>query len=61
MRWEFMETIDRPFLDPKAPADYAGFRTRPINEYRFVPWGQIALWALGVAAVAATLGYSIWF
>ncbi len=56
-----MDTTDRPFLEPKVQADYAGFRTRPINEYRFVPWGQIAFWVFAVAAVAATVGYSLWF
>ena len=56
-----METTDRPFLDPKAQAEYSGFRTRPINEYRFVPWGKIALWGIAVVAAGATVGYLTWF
>ena len=56
-----MDSVNRPFLDPNIGAQYAGFRTRPINKYRFVPWGQIAFWVFAVGAVAATLGFSIWF
>jgi hypothetical protein len=50
-----MSISDRPFLEPNATSRYAGLRTKPINKYRFLPWGKIAVWAgaLGAAAVGA--------
>ena len=52
-----MVSTDQPFLDSDASSKYAGLRTKPISQYRFVPWGKIALWAgaIGVAVVALVL------
>jgi hypothetical protein len=49
-----MSIPDQPFLEANATAKYAGFRTRSINEYRYVPWGKVGVigGACGLAAIA---------
>lgn len=56
-----MGTVEQPFLEADAAAKY-GLKTKPISQYRFVPWGRILAWtgaalAIIVAATWALIQY----
>ncbi|NUM53068.1 MAG: hypothetical protein HUU46_05440 [Candidatus Hydrogenedentes bacterium] len=52
-----MTTVDRPFLEPDTAGRYAGFKTKPIKKYRYVPWGTIAVWCGAIAAAAVLVAW----